>query len=1106
MDGRYCVQIVIFCLTTGLATGLVFAQAPRVEVLEQLVVTPVHLVGHEDHELLADVQELIDDWDPRKLVNPTFVITSSPGQHGHPQVSGQLLRPDLAEFITDVEAAQVLGKAFFWDMQAGSDFRRVDDKRFVGTACASCHYRHGADPRGRHATRIPYVVWDQYKLHPQHNMEPFDFGEKRLPYDVTDAAVSPFAFDFTKYGKLSFINGSAGVEPYRFQGLDARYRWQKPFDLSKVPVGWESEKQVIRSPEGFDPPPEWAMFIAKPMPTEQAKGFRQITARNSPSVINSVFSDRLFHDGRAESTFNGYSIFGDRDHRPVLFRGTIVRDDTGRPVLDSDGNPKYGVPVQVDIAIPKAALASQAVGPIVNDVEMSYVGRTFPNVACKLLDARILAAQDIDDNDSVLGSWKRRGLIGKNGTLTYRDLIQRAFRREWWDGGTSPVRDDKGDLVLDERGKPIERDNVVPLVLLGSRDDERRARGSIMVANFSLYWGLSIMMYESSLVSNQSPFDAMMMGNPKLVNQRWEEMRAEIGTFPIDLQRHPDPNLYSEPPKHANGASVFQHGFRVFLRNDCVECHGGPLFSELYERHPEDPKFPINLLISHTLLPNSRADSLAQRVHAFHAQVLQEVATELASEAQISQDEAMRWARQLDLNREFARGFETDLMKAIKEQIKPLFPNPANAEPLAIKLAHKLMSFEKQYPEQLGERDFFTEDERIAVADFLAEPVLVESMPFNEKQAQQRRPLPIKGRLATDSYAFYDTAFYALGLTPPRYDRGVGGRIATELPTEEEIASTFEQFIQEEPSKAARAVVPELPDDVSLRKALLKRAVGERKAQGSTFEDREMEKSFQEFRTQIQKRVVRQQPNSGARGQAYRLPQQWKSIEQYTMPVEQPDKATTPLAPLPVRNGYDAPNYNPDEEQLEIPFIDTTWDRDDIPETVRRSDLSFFSRARTLVVDEEPWGYRKPFLHDNELAFWGAFKTPSLRNAELTAPYMHNGSLKSLGDVIDFYEQGGFIMMEREAYPDKHPEIRPLDFLTGDDQKALRFFLLCLTDERVRLEKAPFDHPSLNVVNGYESDSFTPRIQSVDSIGAQGWVLPDGHPDASRIPQSFPVN
>lgn len=43
----------------------------------------------------------------------------------------------------------------------------------------------------------------------------------------------------------------------------------------------------------------------------------------------------------------------------------------------------------------------------------------------------------------------------------------------------------------------------------------------------------------------------------------------------------------------------------------------------------------------------------------------------------------------------------------------------------------------------------------------------------------------------------------------------------------------------------------------------------------------------------------------------------------------------------------------------------------------------------------------------NETGTLGAFKTPSLRNVALTGPYMHNGSLATLDDVIEFYDRGG---------------------------------------------------------------------------------------------------
>src|SRR4026208_2213504 len=46
--------------------------------------------------------------------------------------------PNLGEFIRDEEAAKALGKALFWDMQVGSDGVQ---------ACATCHFRAGADPR-----------------------------------------------------------------------------------------------------------------------------------------------------------------------------------------------------------------------------------------------------------------------------------------------------------------------------------------------------------------------------------------------------------------------------------------------------------------------------------------------------------------------------------------------------------------------------------------------------------------------------------------------------------------------------------------------------------------------------------------------------------------------------------------------------------------------------------------------------------------------------------------------------------------------------------------------------------------------------------------------
>lgn len=69
----------------------------------------------------------------------------------------------------------------------------------------------------------------------------------------------------------------------------------------------------------------------------------------------------------------------------------------------------------------------------------------------------------------------------------------------------------------------------------------------------------------------------------------------------------------------------------------------------------------------------------------------------------------------------------------------------------------------------------------------------------------------------------------------------------------------------------------------------------------------------------------------------------------------------------------------------------------------------------------------------------GKFKVPGLRNIELTAPYMHDGSLPTLEAVIDHYDRGG------RGDPTTDPQIVPLS-LTSDEKADLLAFLRSLTD------------------------------------------------------------
>lgn len=118
----------------------------------------------------------------------------------------------------------------------------------------------------------------------------------------------------------------------------------------------------------------------------------------------------------------------------------------------------------------------------------------------------------------------------------------------------------------------------------------------------------------------------------------------------------------------------------------------------------------------------------------------------------------------------------------------------------------------------------------------------------------------------------------------------------------------------------------------------------------------------------------------------------------------------------------------------------------------------------------------------------GAFKVPSLRNIELTGPYMHNGSMLTLEQVVDFYFRGGNFNNPHHFATLVFPQS-----ITETQKGDLVAFLKSLTDERVRWERAPFDHPQILIPHGHEeiADEQNPafakdRFLNVPAIGKQG--------------------
>ena len=109
----------------------------------------------------------------------------------------------------------------------------------------------------------------------------------------------------------------------------------------------------------------------------------------------------------------------------------------------------------------------------------------------------------------------------------------------------------------------------------------------------------------------------------------------------------------------------------------------------------------------------------------------------------------------------------------------------------------------------------------------------------------------------------------------------------------------------------------------------------------------------------------------------------------------------------------------------------------------------------------------------------GAFKTPTLRNVELRAPYMHNGRFPTLESVVDFYDRGG----DFDAPNVDHTRIHPLGLTDLQKADLVAFLKRPLTDDRVRNELPPFDRPQL-----YTESNRVPVISGSGRAGSGAFV------------------
>lgn len=427
----------------------------------------------------------------------------------------------LAAFVTNVPAAIVLGKALFWDMQAGSD---------GSTACATCHYGAGADPItdlnafptrvarstnqihpgpdtifGNNSTVINSFTTDLQtgltipqtlralgnpRLKPNYSLESFDFPLfKPFPADAR-LIIDPLTGLTTD--QVSFVldtNDVVGSQGIRLTNFLA----------------------INNTAQDNGSPLVDQIFHTGPNPNT-INNIRQVTRRNAPSVINAVFNYANFWDGSANNSFNGETPYGPLDQNAGIW-------------ID-DGSTL----VKQKIAIPNSSLASQAVSPPLSDVMMSFKGRTFPELGRKMLSLTTppLGQQFVHPNDSVLGPLSRASLQS-DGTLSgskginsdYKTMIQAAFPNYLWNSSRT--------VTLPTAAKP------------GGESFNQ------MEANFSLFWGIAIQLYEATLVSDQTPFDRYQAGNQNALSP--DQVNA--------------PNL----PSAVRGLAQFD--------DKCAVCHSG---------------------------------------------------------------------------------------------------------------------------------------------------------------------------------------------------------------------------------------------------------------------------------------------------------------------------------------------------------------------------------------------------------------------------------------------------------------------------------------------------------------------------------------------------
>ena len=433
------------------------------------------------------------------LLRASAAVAEVPGALGTVPVP----KPDLAGFVRDEAAAVALGKALFWDMQIGSDGIQT---------CGSCHFHGGADNR----------LKNQVNPGTLHAATTFEVAK---PNATLTAANFP-------------LHKLANVEDRRSAVL---------FDADDVV---SSQSVTLRKFNDVIPGQAEENCTVTPDPIFNVGGVnvRRVQPRNTPTMINAIFTFRNFWDGRANAIFNGVDATGPRNPNARVLQ------------VQADGSV-----VPVSVAIFPASLASLAAAVPASNFALACTGRTLNKFGKKMLSLTPLAKQWVDPTDSVLGPLaKSRTTPGARGlTQSYVTLVQTAFHPKWWNS----------DKIVTFPGgvRTISAPTGAPLTT---------SEFTVMEQNFSLFFGLAVQLYEATLVSDDSLFDRVQLGRATLTPAQQDGLTTFAGSCG-GIQCHSGPTFTAasidsfgadvepiERRETAAGANAFHDGgfFNIGVR------------------------------------------------------------------------------------------------------------------------------------------------------------------------------------------------------------------------------------------------------------------------------------------------------------------------------------------------------------------------------------------------------------------------------------------------------------------------------------------------------------------------------------------------------------